>query len=329
MRADSPQAEAAALPHLLEDTAHKPYSRCDAIGKGVVLVSQLDSIGWPLPRRLPDTVADAAVAYASAGVPVFPCVPGEKNPLTTHGFHDATTDLRQIRSWWRRTPEANIGLATGHSIDVLDVDVHAIGTGFPLLRTLHRTGQIAGWGQAVRSPSGGLHLYYPTDAGREQRSWSRGRAHLDFRGLGGYIIAPPSTVLTGHGARRYEVIAQGRAPAPTDADAIREFLTPTPALTSTSIVRSGAGAERLAGWVARLPEGNRNAGLFWAACRLAEAGLTENETRTVLEPAAVATRLDAREIAATIRSAHRTTHLSPDSGESISGSPSTLTGIGR
>lgn len=325
------QAGAALLPHLLEDAAHKPYRRCDATGKGVVLVSQLEPIGWPLPRRLPDTVADAAVAYASAGVPVFPCVPGEKNPLTTHGFHDATTDLRQVRSWWRRTPEANIGLATSHGVDVLDVDVHAIGTGFPLLRTLHRTGQIGGWGQAVRSPSGGLHLYYPTDAGREQRSWSRGRAHLDFRGLGGYIIAPPSTVFTGRGARRYEVIAQGRAPAPIDADAIRELLTPpaAPASTSTPTVRGEASAERLAGWVAGLSEGNRNAGLFWAACRLAEAGLTENETRMVLEPAAVTTRLDPREIAATIRSAHRTTHLSPDSGEPIPGSPSTLTGIGR
>ncbi|MBD4580751.1 DNA primase, partial [Xanthomonas citri pv. citri] len=34
----------------------------------------------------------AARELAAAGVPVFPCVPGGKRPLTEHGFHDATTD---------------------------------------------------------------------------------------------------------------------------------------------------------------------------------------------------------------------------------------------
>lgn len=294
-------------------------------------MSRLDPIVPPLPPSLPATRVEAAAAYASAGIPVFPCVPGAKQPITEHGFHDATTDLRQIRRWWYRTPEANIGIATGHGIDVLDVDVHALGNGFPQLRTLQRSGQINGWAQAVRSPSGGVHLYYPTDPGRELRSWSRSTAHLDFRGLGGYIIAPPSAVLTGLGARRYEVIARGRTLRPIDADAIREFLTPTPAPASTSTprVRGEAGLELLAGWVARLPEGNRNAGLFWAACRLAEAGLSEAETRAVLEPAAAITRLEGREIAATIRSAHRTTHVVPDPGDSKSGAPSPLAGIGR
>ena len=310
---------------------HKPQAHCDVEEERVVRVSRLDPIVWSPPPNLPTTIADAAAAYASAGIPVFPCVPGEKNPLTEHGFHDATTDLRQVQRWWHRTPDANIGIATGHGIDVLDVDVHAIGSAFPLLRTLHRSGQISGWAQAVRSPAGGVHLYYPTDPDREQRSWSRGTAHLDFRGLGGHIVAPPSSVLTGGARRRYEVIARGRAPRSIDADAIRELLTPRPAPASTpeSRMHGGAGEELLAGWVARLPEGNRNSGLFWAACRLAEAGLSETETRAVLEPAAVTTRLELREIAATIRSAHRTIGVSPGSGESISGSPSVLTEIGR
>ncbi|SDQ21771.1 bifunctional DNA primase/polymerase [Leucobacter chromiiresistens] len=294
-------------------------------------MSRLDPTGRPIPPKLPGTLADAAVAYAQAGIPIFPCVPGEKNPLIKRGFHRATTDLRQVRRWWRRTPEANIGIATGRGVEVLDVDVHAIGTGFPLLRTLHRSGQISGWAQAVRSPAGGIHLYYPTDPAREQRSWARGTAHLDFRGLGGYIIAPPSIVTTDHGPRRYELIATGRSPRPIDADAIREFLTPSPAPASTTAApaRGGAGAERLVAWVARLPEGNRNAGLFWAACRLVEAGLTEAETHAVLEPAALATALDAREIAATIRSAHRTASIAPDPAESRTGASSDLTGMGR
>lgn len=295
-------------------------------------MSRLDPIVPPLPPKLPGTIVEAAAVYAAAGIPVFPCVPGAKHPLTEHGFHDATTDLRQIQRWWHRAPEANIGIATGRGIDVLDVDVHALGNGFARLRLLHRSGQISGWAQAVRSPSGGVHLYYPTAPGRELRSWSRGTANLDFRGLGGYIIAPPSAALTERGVRRYEVIARGRAPRPIDADTIRELLTPppAPASTSTRMVRGEAGEELLASWVARLPEGNRNAGLFWAACRLAEAGLSEAETRAVLEPAAAITRLEGREIAATIRSAHRTIAVAPDPGEPLSGAPTMLlTGFGR
>lgn len=282
-----------------------------------------DPTVWVLPVAFPYELAAAAETYAAAGVPVFPCAPGGKRPLTTHGFHDATTDPEQIITWWSRYPAANIGIPTGRVVDVLDVDVHATGTGYPALRTLQQEGLITGWGQAVRSPSGGLHLYYPADLLQPGGSWSRGRAHIDFRGTGGYIIAPPSRITADYGVRRYEVIALGRAPRPVDADAIRDLLTPAvpPVMR---LVKDGAhsremSVEHLAGWVAVLPEGNRNAGLFWAACRLAEAGLTEHDTMTVLEPAAASAGLPAREITATIGSAHRSLQITQDPGDAASG----------
>ncbi|NLI85786.1 MAG: hypothetical protein GX440_10455 [Propionibacterium sp.] len=39
----------------------------------------------------------AAAGFAGAGVPVFPCAPGGKHPITEHGFHEATTNLAQVR----------------------------------------------------------------------------------------------------------------------------------------------------------------------------------------------------------------------------------------
>ncbi|MBG0716517.1 DNA primase [Microbacterium sp. 2C] len=287
---------------------------------------------WPMPAELPGVLAHAASVYAAAGIPVFPCAPGQKRPLTVHGFRDATTDPAQIAAWWGRHPEANIGIPTGTVIGVLDVDVHATGSGYPILRTLQREGLIGGWGQAVRSPSGGLHLYYPTAPDAAQRSWSRGRAHVDFRGTGGYIVAPPSTITSGHGDRRYEVIARGRRPRPVDADAIRELLTPQPGRTlrpvDPAMLRERP-VEHLAAWVAALPEGNRNAGLFWAACRLAEAGLPELDTLGALEPAASAAGLEAREIAATIRSAHRATTIAEAPDDPVAQTVRSLSGIGR
>ena len=57
------------------------------------------------PRLAGLSLRDAAGLFAAEGVPVFPCVPGGKRPLTGHGFHDATTDTAQIRTWWQRWPQ--------------------------------------------------------------------------------------------------------------------------------------------------------------------------------------------------------------------------------
>jgi putative DNA primase/helicase len=71
----------------------------------------------------------AALGYARRGWPVFPCHwQGErrKRPLIECGFHAATTDNEaQIRAWWRRWPDALIGVPTGRAIGavVLDIDV--------------------------------------------------------------------------------------------------------------------------------------------------------------------------------------------------------------
>jgi hypothetical protein len=68
---------------------------------------------------------NSALAYAEHfGFAVFPCKPGGKTPLTSHGFKDATKDPAQIRDWCKRWPDANIGIATGpiSGIVVLDID---------------------------------------------------------------------------------------------------------------------------------------------------------------------------------------------------------------
>src|SRR5690242_19888325 len=74
------------------------------------------------------SVLDWALAYANHGWPVFPLVPRDKTPLIGrkqggHGFHDATTDLNQIRSWWTAYPDANIGIPTGPISGIVAVDV--------------------------------------------------------------------------------------------------------------------------------------------------------------------------------------------------------------
>ena len=254
----------------------------------------------------PETV-ERALAYAACGWPVFPCQPGSKQPATRHGFLDATTDPEQIAWWWRREPGANLAIATGiPGPDVLDVDHHGeAGSGYPALNKLARAGLTRDAGAVVATPHGGLHLYY---AGTGQGCGKLPAQHLDFRSRGGYVLAPPSRV----DGRAYRVIRHQPVAGEFRWDAAVRLLDPQRQAGPRPALRDAGGKadlSHLAGWVARLTEGNRNDGLFWAACRAAEAG--DDTTLDRLADAAREAGLGGREITATIASAQRTVTRQP------------------
>lgn len=250
---------------------------------------------------------DAAVAFTRAGIPVFPCAADGKRPLTAAGFHDATDDTNQAHRWWARWPNANIGMPTGErsGIDVVDIDVTETDSGFGTFEHAAAAGLVDGALARVRTPSGGLHVYYP--AGESQRCWQSAATHIDFRGHGGYVIVPPSALVKSKGRVAYRLFSLSAAGGqPIDAVALRRFIDPQ----STQVrLRPAAGASpepsRLARWVGGLQEGERNRGLFWAACRLAEAGFPSSDIADALAPAATSAGLSEPETAATIRSASR------------------------
>jgi hypothetical protein len=149
--------------------------------------------GWD---RRPARLAEAAEVYAGWGWPVFPCTPGHKRPLVPrraggHGLHDATTDPEQVAAWWRRSPQANIGIATGHRFDVLDIDPE----GLPRWVAVAEDLDLDVHGQ-VGTPRGGLHLYLTPQGGGSAAALGR-LAGWDYRGLGGYVLVPPSTLVAG------------------------------------------------------------------------------------------------------------------------------------
>ncbi len=245
----------------------------------------------------------SALAYARRGWPVFPCRPGRKEPDTPHGFQDATTDPERITAWWTAMPGLNVAIATGApGPDVLDVDVRSGGSGYPALDHLKRAGLLCGSVAAVVTPSGGLHLYY---CGTGQASGRLPDCHLDFKATGGYVLAPPSAV----GGRPYRLIQHqpGRigqtAGGQLDWTAVVALLEPRQPHPQPARPPAFADTGRLAAWVARLPEGNRNAGLFWAACRAAETG--HPGALDALAEAAQTAGLSPQEIARTIASARR------------------------
>lgn len=284
-------------------------TRPGGLGEGMLPVSSR-AIGAAQGMASQPSMLAQAMAFAEGGVSVFPCVPGEKRPLTARGFLDASTDPKQIRMRRTARPTANIATPTGRpGFDVLDVDVHAEGSGWVALRRLQGAGLIDGWIRAVRTPSGGLHLHYP---GTAQRNGSLPGLHVDFRGVGGHVLLPPSLIRTPEYARRYELLDRRDVPGGAlDWAAVTQLLAPTPdrrVAVQVLATRLLAPVQTLAAHVARQPEGNRDNALFWAACRAAEAGVAD---LAPLVDAAIGAGLPERQARRTARSAQDTVARGP------------------
>jgi hypothetical protein len=238
-----------------------------------------------------------ALAFAARGWPVLPCLPGQKIPATPHGYRDATTDQRQITAWFASHPDWNLAVATGApGPDVLDVDNHGpAGNGYPAFRRLKDAGLLDGAAVYVRTPSGGLHAYF---TGTRQHCGHLPAHHLDFRSHGGYVLTPPSRI----GGHPYQLISQPGGRGHLDWAAVTRLLHPEPRRQQPRQPRAASrDLAGLARWVAAQPEGNRNAGLFWAANRALDANPAAD-----LSPLAAAGRqagLGEREITRTLDSA--------------------------
>jgi Bifunctional DNA primase/polymerase, N-terminal len=136
-------------------------------------------------RQLPSPTVGTGCSCRDPG-----CGQPAKHPvgsLVPHGVKDATCNRARVLAWWTRHPQANIGLATGHRFDVLDVDGP---TGAHAIRTLAAAHGLASSGPLVRTGGGGWHYYLaPTGLGNVRPA---GLEHVDWRGRGGYVVAPPS-----------------------------------------------------------------------------------------------------------------------------------------
>jgi hypothetical protein len=289
--------------------------------------------------RPTDQLGAAALAYANLGYRVFPlhhpistntvqgrgmrCSCGDhacgavgKHPLTPRGLHDATSDPAQLGRWWRRWPQANIGLVTGEVADVLDIDGPA---GRAAVRRFAADHNLCLEGPLVGTGSG-WHLYVaPTGSGNRAGLLEQ----VDWRGRGGYVVAPPSRHASG---RRYRWLQPLTAELPTAPAPLRSLLDPARARHPTQPVPAApfhptpgghpygraALAQELAA-VAHAPKGRRNYTLYQAGIRLyslvAGGVLARDEVEAGLLTAAETSRLlveEPTQTRRTLASAERT-----------------------
>ncbi|WP_407566131.1 bifunctional DNA primase/polymerase [Streptomyces sp. 184] len=280
----------------------------------------------------------AALAAARRGLPVFPLSrakqPAVRSPHHVdwprvpcrgecgrigHGVYDATTDTDAIHTLFAAAPWATgYGIACGrppHHLIGLDLDVKTGTDALGMFESLLAThGIVLPPTVVILTPGGGRHIWL---TGRPDHtvpnSVGRLAPGIDVRGAGGYLAGPGSRTL--HGTYRLAPRST-RAPAPAPRALLRLLTPPPPDPPPTPPLAHSAAADERPGWERRADSlirfvtashpGERNARLFWAACRAYETGHGP-DVAAALVRAAMTTGLPEREAKATVASAAKHT----------------------
>lgn len=241
---------------------------------------------------------EAALTYNARGWPVLPlhsvrsgrctcgspsCKSPGKHPRTPHGLEDAQMDAEAIRSWWRVWPDANVGIRTGASagIIVLDVDPRHGGDD-SLANLVLEHGDLPATVEALTG-GGGRHLVFAHPGGTV-RNRAGLRPGLDVRCDGGYIVAPPSSHISG-GTYRWRT---GHGPEEREPSAMPAWLLALVMQNHSQMplvaTKGGLpGDDRAARCLAALlrvqmaDAGDGSKRLFTAACRCVEHDLDDGQ----------------------------------------------------
>ncbi|WP_331742610.1 bifunctional DNA primase/polymerase [Streptomyces sp. NBC_01006] len=216
-------------------------------GTALDVAAWLASRGYPVHPLAPGTKTPAANCRECTGRNHSPeACPCHAQGRWCHGFHAATTDPDTLREWWRREPEFGIGVACGAAgLVIIDVDAHAtelpdrqrLLPGIPIDDRVDLTGLQSGFDTLallaayrsrpdpcedastlrVRTPSGGMHIWYRAPKGGLRLRCSSGSSsrvalawQVDVRAEGGYIVAPTTRTAAGV----YRALPGARLPAP-------------------------------------------------------------------------------------------------------------------
>lgn len=136
-----------------------------------------------------------ALRYADMGLSVIPIIPGQKKPMIKWQQYQKTRATKeQITEWWTKTPNANIGIVTGDVSDVFVVDIDTAEGQENLLQYGFESIDCP----TVTTPRDGQHLYFKNPS----QKITIGAGIIpgtDFRGNGGFVVAPPSVNGNGKG----------------------------------------------------------------------------------------------------------------------------------
>jgi uncharacterized protein (DUF927 family) len=232
----------------------------------------MKSTGGP-DSPIKSELLEAALAYAALGWSVIPLQPREKKPaLKWEKYQRERADAEQIKKWWKRWPDANVGIVTGavSGVIVLDVDGEE-GRSSLKGKYLPRT-------CCAKTGGGGEHYLYK-HPGVTVANFAGKLPGLDLRGDGGYIAAPPSVHPSG---------ASYEWSLPPEAEALHTMPD-----WLAELIHASAPAEQVEGVdprtvLAGVEQGRRDSEIFRYAASLRARGIRKEEAQALVLRAAAA-----------------------------------------
>lgn len=154
---------------------------------------------------MPAAMLDAALAAARRGWSVLPVRPRAKAPLVPWlEFQERRAHEEEIRAWFARWPDANVGVVTGVISGLVVIDVDPGHGGRDSLGELESEGGSLPETVEAITGGGGWHLYFAHPGGTVPNR-AGVLPGIDVRGDGGSIVMPPSVHPSG---RKYRWMAR-------------------------------------------------------------------------------------------------------------------------
>lgn len=142
----------------------------------------------------------AALGYLRRGWSPVPIAPGGKHPPMRWERHQREpASEEEVRGWYRRWPDAGVGIVTGPVSGLVVLDVDPANGGAESQRELEAHHGALPPTVEARTGGGGWHLYFAQPAeGPAVRNDAALAAGIDVRGEGGLVVAPPTRHASGH-----------------------------------------------------------------------------------------------------------------------------------
>lgn len=215
-----------------------------------------------------NTMLDWALWYQKQGLSIIP-VSGKVPLIPWKEYQERCASEEEIKAWWEKWPEADIGMVCGNRWDrfVIDID-GSEGVRQMLEFDLHPTIK-------VRTKRGyQLHYKYPKSF--EGKTTLAGiLPGVDTRGEGGYVKLPPSKFSDGSGRYTWENNTQLEMLPSVFLDCLKAFNKP-------KVVDKESGESWLEEKLKGLKNGNRNSTFTSIAGSLRSRGYSSSDIYTLL-----------------------------------------------
>jgi hypothetical protein len=218
----------------------------------------------------------AALNYRKQGLSIIPVAKNKKPLIGWIHYQKNKATEEEIRAWYKKWPDANIGIVTGaiSGIAVIDIDTEG---GRQAIQEYIPDSLVM---PAANTPSGGQHLYFKC-ADKKLSNNARTIPGCDLRANGGYVVAPPSNNGNGKAYSWQEGLGLHQVSIPELPEAYLSFInslyiykgknkTPQKSITSTNVHRL-------------FIQGSRDNDLFHVANCLIKGGLHESNALQVLK----------------------------------------------